>query len=170
MTRRIRPHHPTVPPDVACALTCKAPPTALSRGDRPEVPGVHGGRVERQRRGRRKGKRVALPGEVQPFQNALPHLLHLGGLLGLQVKRRHVKTRFTEFCSNRNGQERSETHQLPGCMCSFPMSQSRSVQPHWVRSASTPKMQSTNTYRLLPLHHSHRRNINLSHSFRPISR
>jgi len=28
---------------------------------------------------------VALPGEVQPFQDALPHLFHLGSLLGLTI-------------------------------------------------------------------------------------
>ena len=94
------PHTPVVPPDSAYTLTCKAPPSALSRGDGPKVPGVHGGRVERQRCGRWEGKWVALPGEVQPFQDALSHLFHLGSLLGLQVKCRHVKTWFTRLHSN----------------------------------------------------------------------
>lgn len=80
------------PPTVPSQLTCKAPPSALSRGYRPEVPGVHGGRVEGQRCGRREGQGVTLPGEAQPFQDALPHLLHLGSLLRLQVKGPHVKT------------------------------------------------------------------------------
>lgn len=67
-------------------LTCKASTPALSRGYRPEVPRVHRGGIERQCRGWREGERKALPGEVQPFQNALPHLFYLGSLLGLQVK------------------------------------------------------------------------------------
>lgn len=77
----------TVLPAEVDLLTCKATPSALSWGDRPEVPRVHRGGVERQRRGRWEGEREALPGEVQPFQDALPHLFYLGSLLSLQVKR-----------------------------------------------------------------------------------
>lgn len=65
--------------------SCKAPPSALGRGDGPEVPRVHRGGVERQRRWRWEGEWVALPGEVQPFQDALSHLFYLGSLLGLTI-------------------------------------------------------------------------------------
>ena len=73
------------------------------------MPWVHGGGVERQRRWRWEGERVALPGEVQPFQDALPHLFYLGSLLGLEVKDWHVKTSFTRFQLNWKEQESNET-------------------------------------------------------------
>lgn len=65
--------------------SCKAPPSAWSWGDGPQVPRVHGGGVEGQRRRWWEGEGVALPGEAQPFQDALPHLLYLGSLLGLTI-------------------------------------------------------------------------------------
>lgn len=50
------------------------------------MPRVHRRGVEGQSRRWREGERVVLPGEVEPLQNALPHLLHLGSLLSLEVK------------------------------------------------------------------------------------
>lgn len=109
-------------------LTCKAPPSALSWGHGPEVPRVHRGGVERQRRGRWEGEREALPGEVQPFQDALSHLFYLGSLLSLQVKSQHVNTRATRFqlhLRNRNG----ATHGLR-CRAWVFTGRARSAQQH----------------------------------------
>lgn len=102
----LSPHTSKSVPTVVDTLTCKAPPSALGRGDGPEVPWVHRGGVERQRRWRWEGEWVALPGEVQPFQDALSHLFYLGSLLGLEVKDWHVKTSFTNSIQlNWNEQE-----------------------------------------------------------------
>lgn len=111
MVCRASPHTSRSLQTLVDTLTCKAPPPALGRGDGTKVPRVHGGGVERQRRWRWEGERVALPGEVQPFQDALPHLFHLGSLLGLEVKDLHVKPSFTRFQWNWNVQERRQTHQ-----------------------------------------------------------
>lgn len=140
-----------VPPDSACTLTCKAPPSALSWGDGPEVPGVHGGRVEGQRCGWREGKWVALPGEVQPFQDALPHLLHLGSLLGLQVKCQHVKTWFTRLCSSGNGQDKVRHSDGQQVSPHFLPSHSPGLRSRaWYRRPARWKMHTTNRSPSLP--------------------
>ncbi|KAL0606830.1 hypothetical protein AAY473_023431, partial [Plecturocebus cupreus] len=72
-------------------LTCKASAPALRGGDGPKVPGVCRGRVEGQGRRWRERERVALPGEAEPLEDTLAHLLYLGSLLSLEVKDQHVK-------------------------------------------------------------------------------
>lgn len=72
-------------------LTCKASAPALRGWDRPKVPGVRRGRVEGQGRWRRERERVALPGEAEPLEDALAHLLYLGSLISLEDKDQHVK-------------------------------------------------------------------------------